>query len=335
MKRVISLILLTIFLTSCSNAASATIEAPATAAAIPATATATATATTEPTPTEATAPSMENLPAEWQGRIDRVETMRAMDGTERIVAIQKLTDEDIAAGKTEAKLRTLQWDAETKGWVDYVPQVGLVAGGASWWSDVEVDNLPVSEILARMNKETITGKDGQEIPPGVVGSFSNYTLICGDVVEVFYYHSESGYTNIDQVIAVPLTTGDIELIYVAGGSPTRAGTVPVSVYDLASVDPLAYAGDPAGWAEKSLSSALTRLPISTDNQGYWRYTQAMIARGGQYRRIVFEVPNRDLPTSLVGPDGKLARGEVVALSNAHVNIEGKVIVSASDGNLFQ
>ncbi len=322
LKKLIYVLFLMIFISSCAPVQT---SAP--------TYTAPPSATLTPMPTEA-APSMENLPAEWAGRIDRVETMTEMDGvTTRTVAIEKLSDEDLAAGK-EAQLRTLQWDADAGEWVEYVPQVGLISPAEDRWNNVGVDNLPVSELLDLMSNDKVYGRDGQEIVPGVVGNFSDYTLLCGDVVETYLNPKANGNTNIDQVIAVPLVTGDIELIYVAGGSPTRSATVPLVVYDLASVDPQSYANDPAKWEGEPMSSALTRLPVFADNQDYWRYTQVKSSNGSS-RRIIFAAQNVDLPANFIGVDGKFAEGEVVSTSEVRVEISAVIVVSADELPMFQ
>ncbi len=118
--------------------------------------------TQAPATQESNAPSMENLPAEWQGKIDRVETMKNMDGTERIVAILKGEDPN-----EESKLRTLQWDG--KEWVSYVPQVGWAGWGpvdsyTSYW-DKEALIMPDRESLTQL-----TLSDGTKLPWGELGT---------------------------------------------------------------------------------------------------------------------------------------------------------------------
>lgn len=183
----------------------------------------TATATETPTPTEVVVtPSMENLPAEWQGKIDHIETMMNMDGkTQRVVAVEALTDEDKAAGKTEAKLRVLQWDG--KEWVSYVPQVGWAGYGdrsidgtklVSYW-DTDLQ-LPDRSVL----ESPLTLKDGTKVPWGYLGpiyfdtidpasgSFSFYQAYIMEVKQMTFPEHEA----MELVGAVPLKSGDWQVI---------------------------------------------------------------------------------------------------------------------------
>lgn len=193
--------------------------APETAPAPTATATATATKAPTSTPTEVViTPSMENLPAEWQGKIDHIETMTNMDGkTQRVVAVEALTDEDKAAGKTEAKLRVLQWDG--KEWVDYVPQVGWAGWGGisdvpSFWED---ELKPPDRSFL---ESPLTFKDGTKVPWGYLGpiyfdtidpssgSFSFYQAYIMEVKQAVFPDGEG----MELVGAVPLESGDWQVI---------------------------------------------------------------------------------------------------------------------------
>lgn len=112
---------------------------------------------------------MENLPAEWADKIDRIEVMTEMDGrTQRTVAIQKSGDPD-----AEPRLRALQWDADAGEWVGYAPKVGWAG-----WGEVVVDGKVVSP--SRWNEniqlpdmgvlaEPLRLADGTELQIGYLG----------------------------------------------------------------------------------------------------------------------------------------------------------------------
>jgi hypothetical protein len=165
---------------------------------------------------------MENLPAEWKDKIDRVETMTNMDGsTTRVVAIEKLSDEDIAAGKTESRLRVLQWDEKAKGWVSYIPQVGWAGYGpitsdghvyTSLWDEGLV--LPDMETL----KEPLKLADGNEVPMGYLGKVYMTEDKQGD-----YVAFAQGYI-LDVRKCPPLGEGDkLEHALVYVGIPLEIG----------------------------------------------------------------------------------------------------------------
>jgi hypothetical protein len=221
------------------------------------------TITPEPTKAESNALiALNNLPEEIKSQVDHIETLE--DG--RLVAIAKITEEpevysdhmvyptpyvnkwqgcssidltvdQYSAGDTEAKLilRKLQWDG-TK-WIDYVPQVGKLSPDASDWDRVTIDDLPVSELQARMDQQPWTGKDDQIIKYGLVAEFVDYAVFSGVIVEYDLQNADGAITNTNLVIAVPLPTGDIELIYSKGFSPTDTGVSPTLVFKTQSIDP--------------------------------------------------------------------------------------------------
>lgn len=125
------------------------------------------------TPTQVE-PSMANLPEEWVDRIEHIETMTEKDGkTTRVVAIEKLTEEDIASGKTEARLRVLQWDADAEEWINYQPQIGWAG-----WGDKSTDYLGIptlwNEGIQIPHRSSFTEhlhyKNGSTVPIGYIGT---------------------------------------------------------------------------------------------------------------------------------------------------------------------
>lgn len=128
------------------------------------------TSTITPTPTPG--PNMENLPDEWINKIDHIETMIGMDGNERIVAIEKLSEADIAAGMKEAKLRVLQWNSQNKEWVPYVPQVGWAGWGPINNNEYKYNSLWDEDIVLpdrKTLKEPLKLSDGTMVPMGYLG----------------------------------------------------------------------------------------------------------------------------------------------------------------------
>jgi hypothetical protein len=152
---------------------------------------------------------MENLPAEWADKIDRVETMKNTDGTERIVAIQKSADPD-----KESRLRALQWDTGAGEWAPYEPQVGR----AGWGFDINGESRPywANDLVipeASALGEPLSLADGTELPMGYLGRI----YMTKDMERGVYYEFSQGYIldvradSAGQAVlytAFPLASGD-------------------------------------------------------------------------------------------------------------------------------
>lgn len=187
----------------------------------------TSTPTATPTPTP---DPIDSLPLEIQAQVDHVQTLE--DG--RIVAIEKLSEEDLTAGKTPM-LRKWQWDVNQKEWVDYVPQ--LVGTGGLYteeyialhgeWLDVreEIAKIPLmtSEAPENPNYPLFRNPQG-DVLSGVLAYDPNVGQIFNSKGEVvieaqenyyvsgrlaggFLYGSDE-YKSLGLAVDVPLGTGD-------------------------------------------------------------------------------------------------------------------------------
>lgn len=201
MRRIFTVILLTIFLVSCAAPTTIPTNTPTP------TAESTATSTTVPRATEIT-PSMENLPADWQDKIDRVETMKNMDGSERIVAIQKGENPNEAS-----KLRALQWNPANKERINYIPQVGW----AGWGFDINgesspywAENVEIPETSALGEPQSLI--NGTKLPMGYLGRI----YMTKDLEKGQYFKFFQGYIldigdDGTLYMDVPLDSGDWQI----------------------------------------------------------------------------------------------------------------------------
>lgn len=283
----------------------------------------TPTETQAPTPTEAAAPSMENLPAEWQGKIDHIETMTNMDGkTTRVVAIEKLSDEDISVGK-KPELRTLEWNGSE--WVSYVPQVGLVGLKNGYWDEpidgwsTKADDLSGTE-LQRITAEPIYGANGQEIKPGLVADFEDVTLFCGDVIEVNYFANG----NMEMVVKTTNPDGDIQLFQIDQLINIPNDAV-VAVFNQDTVDPSILI-DPL-----ASSGSLMRTQIQEFSQ---RLTSSQMVK---YAKLLAEVTPRRIVFGVSKWDSEIMADDSPVKREAFVNqyMQGEVFDAEGIGiNLF-
>jgi hypothetical protein len=259
---------------------------------------------------EAAGPSLDSIPAEWREKIDHVETMTNMDGkTTKTVAIEKLTQEERAAGKTEAKLRVLQWDPATKEWSPYVPQVGwagwgehLMSNGTlieSEWDDVTLtlpdrDTLPVP----------LTGKDGKPLPMGEVGVIygaegmpddNKRLIIQGYTLAIMDYGSGATVYQ-----GVPLESGDWQVILY--GVANQSGT-PMSLYRLSSIS-AGFKGTSmdisreAGFSDAQIYSWLVANKASLEGQPL--VTMVSVMRGIDDPQVSSFVESQQLDQALLG-----------------------------------
>lgn len=296
----------------------------------------TAMATAEPTatetqaPTEVVVPSMENLPAEWQGKIDRVETMTNMDGTTtRVVAIEKLSDEDIAAGKTPV-LRTLEWNGSE--WVSYVPQVGLVGQKNGYWDYyAKSDELSGVE-LQKITAESIFGKDGQEIKLGLVADFSDMTLFCGDIIEVNSLDPGTEY-----IIKTTHNNGDIQLFQI-GQITNVAANVLATAYDQGSIDPSRLT-NPLAFNDSQMRTQVQEFSQLTPSQMV-KFTDLLAQ--DLPRRVVFgisksdtELMSNDSPAKRMAFVGQYAQGEVFNAEGIGINLYNSIVITKEQLNSLQ
>lgn len=292
--------------------------------------TVTPTPTEAPTPTEVAGPTMESLPAEWQGKIDHIETMTNMDGkTQRVVAVEALTDEDKAAGKTEAKLRVLEWDG--KEWISYVPQVGKVSAAKGDWDLASDDGWTprsgLSTVESNVMSETLPvyGKDGKEIRLGSAIDLKDATLICVDVAEA-KVDPDDGYVAF--VFKDILPTGDYLLLLSLGTLHYPSGSM-IATYNQEGIDS-SNVIDLSRFKDKSIEEVLGNPGGITSDQ-YKAYVLSLA--DGKPHRIIISIPkfdyiimSDDSPLSRKEFASKIAAGEVFDDTGIGIDLANMLVI---------